>query len=121
MHNESLPAVDVKAWKSVQDGIWACELCRKQPRVACDQRQKAEAPGRNVKLLLVGVAPPHAEGITTKTQARSATNNLDDNLRKFFILASLPLTWEDLLSRGMLLIHAVKCAITPKDRHQDPP
>lgn len=121
MGTAPLLGVDVKKWKNVQDEIWACELCRKQSRVACDLRQKTEAPDRDVKLLLVGVAPPHAKGITTKTRAWSATNHPDDNLRKFFVLATLGFTWENLLSRGMFLLHGVKCAITPKDRHQDPP
>jgi len=71
--------------------------------------------------LLVGVAPPFDEGVKVKTIARSATNHAADNLRKLFILATLPGSWEDLLARGLFLIHGVKCAITVKDQHQDPP
>jgi uracil-DNA glycosylase len=56
-----------------------------------------------------------------KTRARSATNHADDNLRKLFILATLPGSWDALLARGLFLIHSVKCAITLKDGHQNPP
>jgi hypothetical protein len=72
-------------------------------------------------------APPrrdrasYMEGIVRKTRALSATNNPDDNLRKRFILATLRKPWEDLLSQGLFLVHSVKCAITDKDRHQNPP
>jgi uracil-DNA glycosylase len=76
---------------------------------------------RPVKLLLVGVAPPVEEGVEVKTIARSATNHAEDNLRNLFILATLPRSWEDLLARGLFLVHSVKCAITVKDRHQNPP
>ncbi|MGH9783174.1 MAG: uracil-DNA glycosylase family protein [Terriglobia bacterium] len=113
--------MDMDAWNDVQDRIWSCEICRAHPRVACDIRQRTEAPSHDVRLLLVGVAPPYVKGVTSKTLARSATNDRGDNLRKYFVLATLPFPWEGLLARGMFLIHGVKCAITPKDRHQNPP
>src|SRR5437867_1049502 len=113
--------MDSKAWKDVQDRIWACELCRNHGRIACDIRQQTEAPCRDIKLLLVGIAPPYVTGVAQKIRARSATNDPDDNLRKLFVLATLPFSWEGLLARGVFLIHSVKCAIIPKDRHQNPP
>ena len=113
--------IDSTAWKRVQDTIWACELCRDHGHVACDIRQQTETPVQNVKLLLVGIAPPYVPGIVQKTPARSATNHPDDNLRKLFILATLPGAWEDLLARGLFLIHSVKCAVTRKEGHQNPP
>ena len=113
--------IDTIAWRTVQDAIWACEVCRGHRRVACDIRQQTGAPDQDVKLLLVGIAPPYVAGTVQKTRARSATNHPDDNLRKLFILATLPGTWEDLLARGLFLIHSVKCAITVEDRHQNPP
>jgi len=71
--------------------------------------------------MLIGVAPPYVRGITTKSVAKSATNDDDDNLRKFFVMATLGLSWDALLDRGLFLVHGVKCAIVPKDRHQNPP
>ena len=112
---------DTNAWRTVQHAIWACEMCRSHKRIACDIRQQTEAPARDVKLLLVGIAPPYVAGIGQKTQARSATSHFDDDLRKLFILATLAGTWEGLLDRGLFLIHSVKCAITVEDRHQNPP
>jgi uracil-DNA glycosylase len=108
-------------WNEVQGRIWCCELCRGHERVACDIRQRTEPPNRSVKLMLIGVAPPHVKDITTKAAASSATNDEDDNLRKLFVVATLGLPWGDLLGRGLFLVHGVKCAIVPKDRHQDPP
>jgi hypothetical protein len=66
------------------------------------------------------VAPPYANGIETRTVANSATNNPNDNLRAF-ILTVLDRPWEALLARGLYIVHGVKCAIVPKDRHQNPP
>lgn len=111
----------VTAWREVQERIWCCELCRGHERVACNIRQQTEAPTRPSKLLLIGVAPPHAKEVGAKAAADSATNNEDDNLRKLFIVATLGLSWPQLLERGLFLVHGVKCAIVPKDRHQNPP
>jgi hypothetical protein len=112
---------DVKKWSEVQGRVWSCELCRAHERVACNIRQWTEAPNCSVKLMLIGVAPPYVRGITTKSVAKSATNDDDDNLRKFFVMATLGLSWDALLDRGLFLVHGVKCAIVPKDRHQNPP
>lgn len=108
-------------WSEVQGRIWICELCREHERVACAIRQRTEAPKRPLKLMLIGVAPPYMKEVKTKSVAKSATNNDDDNLRKLFVVATLGLSWADLLDRGLFLVHAVKCAIVPKDRHQNPP
>jgi len=114
-------SVDAASWTRIQAAICACEACRSHERVACNIRQQTDAPVHPVKLLLVGVAPPFEEGIEVQTIARSATNHAEDNLRKLFVLATLPGAWEDLLERGLFLVHGVKCAITVKDRHQNPP
>lgn len=90
-------------------------------RVARDIRQQTDTPAQAVKLLLVGIAPPYVAGVTGKVLALSATVDPNDNLRKLFILSTLATSWESLLARGMFLIHSVKCAITPKDGHQNPP
>jgi len=108
-------------WNEVQGRIWCCELCRGHERVACDIRQRTEPPSRSVTLMLIGVAPPHVKDITTKTVANSATNDEDDNLRKRFVEVTLGRSWANLLERGLFLVHGVKCAIVPRDRHQEPP
>ena len=113
--------IDAADWRTIQGTIWACELCRDHKRVACSIRQQTEAPAEDVKLLLVGIAPPYVSGIVQKARARSATNHPDDNLRKLFTLTTLPGAWEDLLARGLFLIHSVKRAITVEDRHQNSP
>jgi hypothetical protein len=77
----SMSRVDPTTWQTLQDRIWTCEQCRHHRRVACNICQQTEAPAREVKLRLVGIAPPYVEGIVQKTQALSATNNSDDNLR----------------------------------------
>jgi uracil-DNA glycosylase len=71
--------------------------------------------------MLIGVAPPHVKDITTKTVPNSAANDEDDNLRKQFVVPTLGCSWDDLLERGLFLVHGVKCGIVPKDRHQEPP
>jgi len=111
----------MNSWEDIQAKIWACELCSRHERVACNIRQQTQKPDRPVKLLLMGIAPPYVKGVMQKTQAKSATNNADDNLRKLFILETLRLSWNDLLIRGLFLVHSVKCAIIPEDRHQNPP
>lgn len=116
-----MTSVDAVSWAKIQAAIWACEACRSHDRVACNIRQQTNSPSRPVKLLLIGVAPPFEEGVEAKTIARSATNHPGDNLRRLFILATLPGSWEDLLTRGLFLVHSVKCAITVKDHHQNPP
>ncbi len=116
-----MPQVELTTWRRIQDTIRACDLCRHHARVACNIRQQTDAPARDVNLLLVGIAPPQIKGTEQNTRALSATNNPDDNLRKLFILATLPGSWEELLSQGLFLIHSVKCAITEEDRHQNSP
>lgn len=109
----------MNTWEDIQTKIWTCELCCKHERV-CNIRQKTQKPVRLVKLLLIGIAPPYVSGVTQKTPAKSATNDDNDNLRKF-IEETLCCSWNDLLLRGLFLVHSVKCAIVPKDRHQNPP
>ena len=110
----------IAAWNEVQGRIWGCEICREHERVACEIRQRTDSPTHHVKLMLVGVAPPHVAAVTTRTAANSATNDATDDLR-LFILAALRHPWNDLLERALFLIHGVKCAIVPEDGHQNPP
>lgn len=119
--SETVTSVDVVSWTRIQAAIWACEACRDHNRVACKIRQQTDAPTCPVKLLLVGIAPPFEKSVEVKTRARSATNHAEDNLRKLFIPATLPGSWEDLLTRGLFWVHCVKCAIAVKDGHQNPP
>ena len=115
-----LGTFDISIWNEIQERIWSCDRCLNNDRVAWKIRQRTEAPSQPVKLMLVGVAPPHVNGVTTKTLANSATNDPNDNLRAF-VVAALGDPWETLFARGLYLIHAVKCAIVPKDGHQNPP
>jgi uracil-DNA glycosylase len=110
----------ITAWNEIQGRIWCCNLCCGRKRVACNIRQRTEVPSQPVKLMLVGVAPPYVKDVATRTLAKSATNDANDNLRSF-IVAALGGPWDDLFARGLLLIHSVKCAIVPKDGHQNPP
>ncbi|MBI2880142.1 MAG: hypothetical protein HYY21_01035 [Candidatus Tectomicrobia bacterium] len=74
-----------------------------------------------MKLLVVGVAPPYVKDINGKKPAASATNNSEDNIRKF-VEKTLCLEWDDLKKRGLFFLHAVKCAIVPdKNAFQNPP
>jgi uracil-DNA glycosylase len=110
----------MNTWEDIQAKIWTCDLCCKRERVACNIRQQTQKPDRPVKLLLIGIAPPYVSGVTQKTRAKSATHDANDNLRKF-IEGTLHYSWNDLLLRGLFFVHSVKCAIVPKDRHQNPP
>lgn len=110
----------MNTWEAIQAKIWTCDLCCKHERVACNIRQQTQKPDRPVKLLLIGIAPPYVSEVTQKTPAKSATNDANDNLRKF-IEETLRCSWNNLLLRGLFLVHSVKCAIVPKDRHQNPP
>jgi uracil-DNA glycosylase len=107
------------AWNKIQEKIWSCDQCRNNKRVACNIRQQTDPPSQLVKLMLVGVAPPHAEGVEKMTVADSATNDPNDNLRTFVVTA-LNSPWKSLLEKGLYLIHGVKCAIVPENRHQNP-
>ena len=110
----------VSTWNEIQRRIWDCDLCVDNKRVACNIRQQTEAPVRPVKLILIGVAPPYVKNIQTKAVAKSAINDPKDNLRTF-VQTALSCPWETLLERGLYLIHGVKCAIVPENRHQNPP
>jgi len=110
----------MNSWEDIQAKIWACQLCVRHGRVAYNIRQQTQKPDGPVKLLLIGIAPPYVSGVTKKTRAKSATNDAEDNLRKF-IEKTLHCSWSNLLLRGLFLVHSVKCASVPKDRHQNPP
>jgi uracil-DNA glycosylase len=67
-----------------------------------------------VTLLLVGVAPPYDATIRARACAKSATNDSADNLRGFLEQAT-SMRWDDLISKGVFFIHAVKCAVVPDE------
>jgi uracil-DNA glycosylase len=74
-----------------------------------------------IALLFVGVAPPDQGSPDVRTAAKSATNDPEDNLRKF-IEAAMASRWDDLIAEHVLLIHVVKCAIVPDEEgFQNPP
>jgi hypothetical protein len=105
----------------LQKRIWTCDACLGHPRVQLTIRQQTPAPAVPVRLLLVGVAPPYESGVCVRKVANSATNNPDDDLR-IFIEKTLYRSWDDLVAKGLFLIHAVKCAIIPDEKgFQNPP
>lgn len=108
-------------WGDIQTHIRDCDACAGHPRVALAIRQRTPAPTGPVQLLLLGIAPPHADAVDVLMTAKSATNNPDDNLRTF-ITETLSSQWDDLICKGLFLIHAVKCAIVPDEQgYQNPP
>lgn len=112
--------MDAAFWGKIQDCIWSCDSCRNTERVAINIRQQTDVPDPNVKLLIVGIAPPYVRNTHEKTIAKSATNDPKDNLRQF-IEKTLDCSWNDLRTRGVFFVHGVKCGILPKERHQNPP
>lgn len=114
--------VPVNVWDDIQKRIWKCEKCVGNCRVQLANRQKTPAPTVSVRLLLVGIAPPHNPNAgSARIVAKSATNDPDDNLRTF-VTETLCRPWDDLVAMGLFLIHSTKCAIVPdKDGYQDPP
>ena len=110
----------VDAWQVIQQNIWNCSACEHIPRVVLNIRQQTDLPVLPTKLLIIGIAPPYRDGVSEKIRAKSATNDPEDNLRKF-LEASLQLSYRELSERGLTILHAAKCAIRPKDRHQNPP
>jgi uracil-DNA glycosylase len=108
-------------WITIQDEIWNCTKCTGHPRVELNIRQQTDVGHNPAKLLVVAVAPPFCTGVRQKEPARSITNWSEDMLRKF-VENALALTWDTLRSRGLFVLHAVKCAIVPdEDGFQNPP
>ena len=108
-------------WCKIQKAIWACEVCEGHARVETLIRQQTPRPTIKAKLLVVGVAPPWAKGFKKKIVANSATNNSEDLLR-IFLEEALGMPWDDLCCRGLVFLHAVKCAIRPNAQgFQNPP
>jgi len=108
-------------WERVQTKIWDCEKCAANPRVAPEIRQQTISPHMSVSLLLVGLAPPHEDGVSVRKVAESATNDPSDNVR-LFVEETLAQPCDKLTGKGLFLIHAVKCAIVPNaEGSQDPP
>jgi hypothetical protein len=100
-------------WATIQGQSWTCNACHRHSRVELNVRQQTDPPGTKPKLLVVAVAPPHPEEVPReKTRASSATNDPGDVLRSF-LQETLRSDWADLTARGLLLLHAVKCAIRP--------
>ncbi len=108
-------------WERVQIKIWDCEKCATNSRVALKIRQRTISASMPVSLLLVGLAPPHEDGVPVRKVAKSATNDPSDNVR-LFVEQALARPWDELTGKGLFLIQAVKCAIVPNpDRSQNPP
>ncbi len=108
-------------WQEIQKAIWHCDRCKDFHKVECNIRQQTELHRRSVRLLVVGIAPPYKKSVQEQLPAKSATNDPNDNLRKF-IADALELEWSELLDRGLAFIHAVKCAIAPeKAGFENPP
>src|SRR5438034_1042107 len=99
-------------WEAIQKRIWSCEACKGNERVQIKVRQQTPRPVIPAPLLFVGIAPPDQGNPAVRTNAKSATNDPEDNLRKF-IEEAAALSWDDLVAKRASLIHAVKCAIVP--------
>lgn len=109
------------AWDAIQERIWACAACKGHERVQINVRRQTPAPVMPVSVLFVGIAPPDQGSPAVRTNAKSATNDPEDNLRKF-VEEAAALTWDDLIAKRAFLIHAVKCAIVPdSEGFQNPP
>lgn len=107
-------------WEQIQRDIWECDACENLARVQLTIRQQTDPPRTAVKLLVIGIAPPFQSNISGKTPAKSATSDPTDNLRQF-LTKTFGHSWEFLINEGLFVLHAAKCAIQPKDRHQNPP
>lgn len=74
----------------------------------------------------MATAPPHRSSVERQIAAPSVHSDPKDRVRAF-IVRTLELDWADLVERGVAVLHAVKCAVVPKDRrederrHQNPP
>ncbi len=113
-------AAQVRCWEEIQDAVRACTACAGNARVAANVRQQTDAPRQATKLLIVSLAPPFSV-VVGRALAASATNDPNDPLR-LFVERELGRSWEDLTRRGLALLHAVKCAITPTSAgFQNPP
>jgi len=101
-------------WREIQGNIWECSACEGNPKVERNIRQQTDPSLTAPQLLIVAVAPPYLPAISYKVAAKSVTNNSVDGLRKF-LEDALDLPWEQLQSRGLIVLHAVKCAIIPNE------
>ena len=101
-------------WRVIQETIWNCSACEGNPKVELNIRQQTDSSSTAPQLLVVAVAPPYLPAISHKLAAKSVTNNSVDGLRKF-LESALDLPWEQLQSRGLIVLHAVKCAIIPNE------
>lgn len=105
--------IDVE-WGEIQNAIWGCQVCEGSDRVETLIRQQTPSPTIKTKLLVVGIAPPWAKGVNAKIAAKSAITDPEDLLRGF-LEETLEISWDDLCCRGLVFLHAVKCAIRPND------
>lgn len=103
-------------WERGQAKIWECEKCATNPRVALTIRQRTISPNMSVSLLLVGLAPPHEDRVSVRKVAKSATKDPSDNVR-LFVGQTLARPWDELAGKGLVLIHAVKCALVPNPHY----
>jgi hypothetical protein len=112
--------------EEIQSRIWSCTRCEGDSKVALNIRQQTRSLPATTRLLIVATAPPHKRGVTTKIEAASVHNDPEDRLRAF-LQETLAAGWNQLVARGVAVLHSVKCAIVPKDReederqHQNPP
>ena len=108
-------------WQRIQDRIWECTACDGQSRVELNIRQQTDPPPVRTALLVISLAPPFGEDVKERTKAPSATTSGQDKLR-LFLEEALGAKWQTLTDRGVILLHAVKCAIRPiKGGFQNPP
>lgn len=114
------------AFAAIQETIWKCTVCMGDARIEVRLRQQTRVLPARARLLIVATAPPYQEGVHQQIEAPSVHSDPKDRLRAF-ITRTLELDWGDLVDRGLAVVHAVKCAIVPRDRrvdarqHQNPP
>jgi hypothetical protein len=115
-----------EAFSAIQRSIWECTACAGDARMEIRFRQQTRVIPVFARLRVVATAPPYRAGVERQIEAASVHSDPQDRLRAF-LTKTLALDWEELVQRGLAVVHAVKCAVVPKDReederqHQDPP
>ena len=115
-----------EAFSAIQRSIWECIACVGDMRMEIRLRQQTRVIPGSARLLIVATAPPYRAGVERQIEAASVHSDAQDRLGAF-LTKTLDLDLEELVRRGLAVVHAVKCAVVPKDReederqHQDPP
>ncbi len=101
--------------RSIQALVWTCRRCDQDPRIEVRLRQQTLVFPDDTKLLVVATAPPHRHGTDRQIPALSVHSDPKDRLRGF-LERTLGESWDELVTSGVAVLHAVKCAVVPKVR-----